>query len=1048
MSIQLFSKKLYLLSTLLCFTLVGVTQEAVNVFDEKWEKAQELIVEQYELLPGAIAELKALADNKEGTQYGKIAYLSGEYWYAKAHWLKAKTYFDTAILLLEKDTSEQLTLAEAYLVAGFNADELEDNIKTLFYYQKALALKQQILGTDHPRVASIYFNIGEVYQTELKVIESDAAFQKGLKILEAFYTEENVELADYYEELAYNQSLRYDFKEATKYLKKALQLKEKTFGENHESLVFPYKYLGKVYRDGGYFGEAITYYNKALQILTEQDKQYIFQEAMLHFNIGKSYLELKEYDEAFTHFDQAISIDKTNEFILFATHRLKGEVESEKGNIEAANKHFDIALKGFAKIEKNDEDYLIDTYKLVAKHQLKIGQYQSALNNVQLAIAKGTIIYKSLPNSFFDLYVLLGKCYSALEDTNNAKLWISKAKKLNGGSIDWEFANLKQLKNEVTLNLEYINLCFTNQNQVKDLPTLLKADSLLSATIQLVDHITRTYQEKSTKENFIEEYHKVFKKAIDVKYALYDATQKKQYLRIALILSEKSKNLILLETLNNVDALELAAIPDSIIKKEKSLRVDITFLENRRFEENQKATLNEVAISALNGQIFKLKQEYQTLLREIEVTYPDYFQLKFKSTFVSVPDIQNTILAADETIIEYFLGDDWIYVFLIKKGTFKVSRFPKEKDLISKINQFRESIYSYRPANVHKQQVLNEALVATTNQLGFELYSTLIQPFCQELTQKITIVADGALGYLPFDALITKQASDRKQLNLFNYLMNQHIINHAHSINWLSGLLKKKPIKFTQNFIGVAPEFQATKGGQAIADFRLGLGPLQHNQTEVELIQTNIGGKVITGIAATRQSFLAYIKQGQVLHLATHGKSNDQQGDYSYLAFAKPTDTTDHQFLYVKDLFNLNIPAELVVLSACETGLGEIKRGEGIVGIGKGFSYAGAKSMVTTLWRVSDNSTANFMPLFYKNLKSGQAKDEALWNAKKEFIKTYRTAGHPFFWSGYVAYGNMQPIEFQHINWSISAIIGLLLFGLLVLFLLRYFSEQFIGEGI
>ena len=1043
MGIKFFLKKVYLLCALLGYTLIGAGQDNVNIFDKKWGKAQEyLFDEELLLLSKTLAELAEITANKQSTQYGKLAYLTGEYWYAKNNWLKAKKYLETAILLLEKDTSTHLILAEAYLVAGFTAESLKDNAQTLFYYQKALLLKQKLLGEKHPRVASIYFNIGEVYQAELKVIESDNAFQKGVTILEAISIEEEIELIDYYEELAFNQSLKYDFKAAIKYLKKAVLLKEKKLGEKHYSLVFPYKYLGKVYYDIEYFGEAISYYNKALQISIEQEKRDVYQEAMLRFHIGKSYLKLKNYDKAFAYFDQAIATDKTIDFILYASHRSRGQAESEKGNIDEANKHFDIALKGFTKIAKNNEDYLIETYKLVAKHQLKIGEYQAALDNVQIAITKGLAIYESMPHFFFDLYVLLGKCHLALEDRTKAKLWISKAKKINGGSVDLELANLKQLKNEVILNLEYVKLYFAYKSEIRALPALLKADSLLAETIQLVDYITRTYQEKSTKENFIEEYHRVFKKAIDIKYSLYNITQKEQYLNTAFILSEKSKNLILLETLNNVDALELAVIPDTILQKEQSLRMDITFLENRRYEEHQKAILNDITIRTLNGQIFELKQQYQTLLNKIEATYPDYFQLKFQSTFVSVFHIQNNILATDQTIIEYFLGDDWIYVFLIKKADFKVLRLPKAKDLITKINQFRESIYSYRLATVNQQKLLNKSLVSTTNQLGEELYELLIQPFQNELTKKVIIVADGALGYLPFDALIKKSQEETGPSNTPHYLMTDYMISYAHSINWLSDLFKEEKINFAQNFVGIAPEFQATADSQAIADFRLGLGPLQHNQTEVEVIKTDIGGKIITGVAATRQAFLAYLAQGQILHLATHGKSNDEQGDYSYLAFAKPRDTTDNQFLYVKDLFNLKIPAELVVLSACETGLGEIKRGEGIVGIGKGFSYAGAKSMVTTLWRVSDNSTANFMPIFYENLKKGQAKDEALWNAKKQFIDTYRSAGHPFFWSGYVAYGNMEPINFQHINWSISSLLGLGLVGFFMLFLISYFFKK------
>jgi len=968
--------------------------------------------------------------------------LYGEYWYAEENWGKAKSYLEKAIPLLEKDTTEQIILAEAYLVSGFAAESLNDDNQALFFYQKALSLKQQIFGHQHERVASIYYNIGETYGAKAALEKSDSAFQKGLAILQTIYSEENIEFADYYEELGFNQSQKDNFKGAIKYLEKALAIKEKTLGNFHYSLIFPYKYLGHIYQYGEYFGESIKYFNKALQILEEQEEQDTFQEAMLHFHIGKSYLSLKTYEKAFTCFEKAIAIDKTNHFIKADTHRLRGKAASERGAMAAANRHFDKALEAFSEKRNYNEGYIINTYRWYIEHQLIVGDYEKALQHAKTALSKGTRAFKNQPTTLFKLNLLLGKCYSALGDSTNAMLYFSKANAVNGGSNNWEFANLKQLKNEVALNLAYIDYYLKKENIEHALPILATADTLLSNTIQLIDYITTTYQEKSTKENFIEEYYKVFKKAIKVKYLLANITKEKKYLKTAFTLAEKSKNLILLETLNKVDALELAAIPDTIIKEEEALRINITYLENRRFEENQQTILEEAVIRNLNGRIFELKEQYQALLKRIEVSYPDYFKLKFKSSFLSIVDIQEQILSDEQTIIEYFLGEDLIYVFLIKKKDFKVLTLPKGDDLEAKINQFRTSIYTYRPASEAKQSKVNDSLVLITNTLGFELYKTLFEPFQSELTKKIIIVADGALGYLPFEALIYQKSAEANPFNQPNYLMTEYLISHAHSINWLSGLLKREATEFEQNFIGLAPVFKPTSKENGIADFRLGLGPLKHNQEEIINIRNSIGGKVITGAAATRQAFLAFLKQGQILHLATHGKSNDEQGDYSYLAFAKSRESMEHQFLYVKDLFNLKIPADLVVLSACETGLGEIKRGEGIVGIGKGFSYAGAKSMVTTLWRVSDNSTANFMPLFYDNLKTGQAKDEALWNAKQQFIEKYRNAAHPFFWSGYVAYGNMTPIKFQHFNWPVSLLLSLLLSSIALFFIGRYLIRK------
>lgn len=1042
---------LYKKVCLLCICLLNACtitgQEEEIFFDEHWKKAQtHFAEEQLTELWETLNILQQLTPDKKSVRYGKVKYLLGEYWYAKENWQKAKSHLDRAIPLLEMDTSERLILAEAYLVAGFTAEELKDEDQTLFYYYKALHLKQQIFGTVHPRVASIYFNIGESYYAKLDLIKSDSAFQKGVSILQTFYPEGNVELADYYEELGFNQSTRNNFKAAITYLEKALFIKEKELAKSDYSLFYSYRYLGTTYSNAEYFGESINYFQKALAILKGQKKRRIFQEAMLNFDIGVSYFELGAFEKAFVYFDKAAKIDPSNLFITYATYRYRGIVASNKGMAVEANTYFNQSKNIAVKI-KDNKDYLLEIYKSIAEHQLKINRLRPAITNTQIALNKGLVTYKNSPNKLFSLYLLLGKCHLALDDFTNALNFYSKANTVNGGTISKDFVNLKQLKNKVTLNLEYTNLYKKKYKKDNDLSILLKRDSLLSKTIELVDYIITTYQEKSTKENFIEEYHKVYKQAVETSYLLATITKNETYLKSAFNLAEKSKNLILLETLNKVNALESAIIPDSIIQKEQSLRIDITYLENKRFEESQQVIINENNTSLLNEQIFDLKEQYRVLLKRIESTYPDYYKLKFKPSFTSIAKIQQEILTDNQTVIEYFLGDDLIYVFLVKKEAFKVFTLPKNENLASKINLFRESIYTYRSAHTVAQRKLNKSMIATTNQLGFELYESLILPFQEELTKKIIIIADGALGYLPFDALITEPPPINHSINHLSYFMVKHMISYGHSVNWLKGLYNREKVIFSENFIGIAPLFKATAEKEAIADFRLGLGPLKHNQEEVINIKNSIGGKIVTGLAATRQAFLDYLKQGQILHLATHGKSDDEQGDYSYLAFAEPIDSTDNQFLYVKDLFNLRIPAELVVLSACETGLGEIKRGEGIVGIGKGFSYAGAKSMVTTLWRVSDNSTANFMPIFYKNLKAGQAKDEALWNAKKEFIKKHRATGHPFFWSGYVAYGNMDAIKFEHYNlpYCTSTIRnGLLVLGV-ILYLLFFIRKQMVG---
>lgn len=150
----------------------------------------------------------------------------------------------------------------------------------------------------------------------------------------------------------------------------------------------------------------------------------------------------------------------------------------------------------------------------------------------------------------------------------------------------------------------------------------------------------------------------------------------------------------------------------------------------------------------------------------------------------------------------------------------------------------------------------------------------------------------------------------------------------------------------------------------------------------------------------------------RILHLATHGVADERVGDYSYLAFASEADSIANELLYVRDLYNLQLNADMVVLSACQTALGRLQRGEGIISLARAFAYAGARSIVTTLWSVEDASTKTLMLAFYRHLQAGMPKDQALQQAKLEWIANagYFKA-HPYCWAGLIVIGDAKEID-------------------------------------
>ena len=316
---------------------------------------------------------------------------------------------------------------------------------------------------------------------------------------------------------------------------------------------------------------------------------------------------------------------------------------------------------------------------------------------------------------------------------------------------------------------------------------------------------------------------------------------------------------------------------------------------------------------------------------------------------------------------------------------------------------------------------------------------------------ELIIVPDGLLGYIPFDALLTAPVKDIKNSREYPYLLKDYQTSIAYSATLLKEMRDKKhrqtPIK---QFLAVAPLFKNNHSDTLlltsrfidISENRNRLGPLKFNIPEAQNLQNLLDGDVLTDTSATEDNFTKIAGDYQILHLSTHGKANDKTGDYSFLAFYELEDSIENEWLYNRELYELELNADMVVLSACETGIGELQRGEGIISLARGFSYAGAKSIITSLWSVNDKTTPELMNYFYTNLKDGMTKDKALREAKLSYINSTTPNPEPYFWAAFVPVGDMQPIEFQQ-DRTIWLWMGLTSFGLIILFAIFKFNSFF-----
>lgn len=524
-------------------------------------------------------------------------------------------------------------------------------------------------------------------------------------------------------------------------------------------------------------------------------------------------------------------------------------------------------------------------------------------------------------------------------------------------------------------------------------------------TVRVLEEIHCEYEKAGSKQYILNRYHYVFEMSLNALFELYQCTGSEEVLAQAFGYTERSRAIFLSETLKRSDAGASAAIPDSLRKAIQQGQRKLAEVENRRYILSQKKLANDApAMLDINQELFEVTENLRQLEAKAKELHPEFGRAK-EITWIKPEEIRRR-LKPGEGWLSYFTGEDDMYAFLITTEGASFFHIPKDFPLEEWVQEMRNAIYDYPTER-------SDSLLSVYQNRAWELYEKLLAPFAWRLPQRLTIGADGLLKYLPFEALLTAPAPNCESSDC-PYMLWRHSISYAPSATLWAADRQRSGARLEKKILAFAPEFQGE--GNALAardDRRSSLGPLLYNAEETKRISKMFRTKLITGPGATRDEFLAQAARYQVLHLATHAKANDEEGEFSFLAFAPtPGDTLYQGKLYARELYATPLPAELVVLSACETGIGEFKRGEGLVSLAYGFAQAGARSVVTSLWRVSDRETSDLMTFFYKNLQKGMAKDEALRQAKLEYIQGqsgWRT--HPFFWAAFVPEGDMSPLD-------------------------------------
>ncbi|WP_417942894.1 CHAT domain-containing protein [Flavobacterium sp. RS13.1] len=473
-------------------------------------------------------------------------------------------------------------------------------------------------------------------------------------------------------------------------------------------------------------------------------------------------------------------------------------------------------------------------------------------------------------------------------------------------------------------------------------------------------------------------------KCISIYKKLYEKEGKTEYIKEAFQLSERTKAGILKSYRSNIKNASI---------EEKQLLQEFQNFNNAILKEQQKGELAD--ISKINT-LIKKQNELTLSLKKIQTGNTDYIpeNCDLKALFSKLENDK-------AVMVYYFMGAEKLYYFTLCNGSISLNSLYVNHTGIFEIVHFID--YFNNADNITNN-------ISGYNHSGKKVYDLLKLP-SNSVYQNLIVAPDGILNFLPFEALIT-QESNTTNFAKMHYLLNDFRIAYTTSANIY---LNSKPFsKSEKTVLGVFPVFEKTAF------------ELRYSKKELASIRSNFKGKYLENADARFDNFKNNISNYSILHLSTHASSGDMETPASIKFY-------DQEILY-SELYNLNINPDLVVLSACETGIGKLYKAEGAMSVARGFQFAGAQNLLFSLWKVNDYTTSVFMTDFYKNIKNKQTYFEATANAKLDFLndKTIPNAKKsPYYWSSFVYYGSISPEEKSaYYIWSIIsllAVIGLFL---------------------
>lgn len=790
---------------------------------------------------------------------------------------------------------------------------------------------------------------------------------------------------------------------------RSLELTHALYGSKHQQMILLYNNLGSLlYRQGNaeragdYFLQSAA---AAIDIMGPESSQV----ATAYNNAGVAFYTLGNYTRAATYLEEAQRVKESiygMEHMETAVgyHNL-GTIYLQNNEVETAEQNFMRSIEVRRAIFGDDHPDLIAPLLSLGSFYRDQGQPGRALRMYREAEQIGLLRLGAGHPTVMEIHTLLAGVYATMGDPDMAANYYRGAIEgvLPGIRFEQplEVAGIIQKPGELLQAFHGLAGALQQAGEPEHALQVYRRGS------EVMDYVQRTVRSEASSQAILNRNFQLYTDAIHVLYELVENDGNERWKRDLFDFSERSRSRFAHALIREVEAKSYANVSDDLLAQEREMIAELASLQQQLAEAlTADAHMDESEeVRNLRRAIFEKRSRQEQFLTELEQTVPEYYRLKYDSRRAVVEDVQGR-LSADERFLSYVVTEQAVYAMVIGRDFFDAKKVTGTHTLDEQVPALRHA-------------VLQEDADAYIS-LARSLYAKLMEPLEEWIEgHSLIISADGVLHHLPFDLLLT-EAPTGISYHQLPYLLHRQAVSYVPSASMFMSLQDRR-VASPRNLYSTAPFYLESDDGTQPAMLPTTyrdrpFSPLLLSGFETNKIAEAFSERrhwldylrrphrvtVKQGPEAVKASFLSEgIESYNFIHLATHAVINEEQPELSAIAFYPEE---EEHMLYVDDIYALSLNADLVTLSACDTGGGTLARGEGIVGFTRAFMYAGAANLNVSLWRVSDVASSRLMVQFYNHVMAGRPYSESLRLAKLAMIQNPDLAA-PAHWAAFVLYG-------------------------------------------